>query len=296
MVVWLRCNMFLGDLIMKNLMPINRFLFLLVVAAGVSCGSNANTSGDDLAVNINVTAAQAAATPADGSAEAKTAAPELLVAELYKQHDAKKSPFFQKKDRALVDKFFTKPLADLIWKDSNGPLGEMGAIDFDPLYDGQDIEIKKFAVDKGEIKGETASVVANFTNFGEKRAVFFAMKQSGGNWKIEDIKYGRQGSLLQMMKEHFASVSTKPAASKGEFDGKYQVGDTTCTVKNVEESFEVKWAKGTGVELFYLTDGKTFDSDEVEGKTNRFVFDDENYNSGTFYRRDGKTFAISRAN
>lgn len=271
------------------------YLFFIVVFAA-ACGSNANSSANVTAVNINAAGSQAAATPSDGSAEVKEAAPELLIADLYKQHDAKKSPFFQKKDRALVDKFFTKPLADLIWKDSNGPEGEMGAIDFDPLYDGQDFEIKNFAVEKGEIKGDTASVVANFTNFGEKRAVFFSMRKSGENWKIDDIKYGRQGSLLQMMKDYFASVPDKPAASKGEFDGKYQVGDTTCTVKNVEMSFEVKWAKGTGVELFYTDDGKTFASDEQEGKTNRFVFDDENFDSGTFFRRDGKTFTVSRAN
>lgn len=197
----------------------------------------------DNVVNVNTAATQPTATPADGSAEVQAAAPELLVAVLYKQHDAKKSPFFQKKDRALVDEFFTKPLADLIWKDSNGPEGELGAIDFDQLYDGQDFEIKNLAVDKGEIKGDIASVVANFTNFGEKRAVFFAMKQAGSDWKIEDIKSGRQGSLLKIMKDHFAAVPAKDTAVKGEFEGKYQVGDTTCIVNNVEMSFQVKWAK-----------------------------------------------------
>lgn len=280
---------------MKNFRRSHYFLFILTVAATVSCGSNANDTVNITTGNSNASASQPAATPADGSAEVQADAPELLVADLYKQHNAKKSPFFQKKDMALVDKFFTKPLADLIWKDAHGPLGEMGAIDFDPLYDAQDVDIKNFEVAKADIKGETASVVVNFTNFGEKKALFFAMKLASGNWKIDDIKYGRQGSLLKMMKDHFASMPDKPAASRGEFDGKYQVGDTTCTVKNVEESFEVKWAKGTGIELFYLNDGKTFESDELEGKTNRFVFDDENYNSGTFYRRDGKTFAVSRA-
>ncbi|MEJ7848798.1 MAG: DUF3828 domain-containing protein [Pyrinomonadaceae bacterium] len=272
------------------------FLLILTVAATVSCGSNASNTVNVTTVNSNTSASQPAATPADGSAEVQAAAPELLIADLYKQHDAKKSPFFQKKDRALVDKFFTKPLADLIWKDSNGPLGEMGAIDFDPLYDGQDFEIKNFAVDKGEIKGDTASVVANFTNFGEKRAVFFAMKQAGSTWKIEDIKYGRQGSLLKMMKEHFASAPANLTDASVEFQGRYRVGNTSCTVKPVKMAFEIKWAKGTGAEMFFFKEGNIFESEESDGKTNRFVFDDVTYTSGTFYRGDGKTFPVTRAN
>lgn len=121
------------------------------------------------------------------------------------------------------------------------------------------------------------------------------MKQVGDNWKIEDIKYGKQGSLLKMYKDHFASVPEKNVSSSGEFEGRYQVGDTSCTVKPIKMAFEIKWAKGTGTEMFFYKEGNTFESDESEGKTNRFVFDNDNYDSGTFYRGDAKTFAISRA-
>ena len=43
---------------------------------------------------------------------AQTVAPDTIVKDLYKQHDAQKSPFFQTKNRALVDKYFDKNLAD----------------------------------------------------------------------------------------------------------------------------------------------------------------------------------------
>ena len=276
---------------MKNLKFTHYFLFIIITTA--ACGSNAITSSNT-EVNVNTATSQPAATPADGSAAAQIPAPELLVADLYKQHDANKSPFFQKKDRALVDKFFTKPLAELIWKDSNGPEGEMGVLVFDPLYDAQDTDIKDFAVGKANIKGETASVMVNFTNFAEKHAILFTMKLTGGNWKIDDIKYDKLGSLLKMMKEDFASIPKKDSSSNGEFEGKYQVGETTCTVKPVKMAFEIKWAKGAGTEMFFSKGENTFGSEESDGKTNRFVFDDENYNSGTFYRRDGKTFTVSR--
>ena len=65
---------------------------------------------DKTPLRISNANAIASGTPEAGSAETKAAPPETLVAELYKQHDAKKSPFFQTKDRGLVDKYFTKPL------------------------------------------------------------------------------------------------------------------------------------------------------------------------------------------
>ena len=58
----------------------------------------------------------------------------------------------------MVDKYFVKSLADLIWKDAHGPKGEVGAIDGDPLYDAQDMEIKKFAI--GETVSESATILS----------------------------------------------------------------------------------------------------------------------------------------
>src|SRR5437660_7490022 len=70
--------------------------------------------------------------------------PNTLVADLYRQHERKHSLFFQTRSRALLYKYFEKNLADMIWKDAAGSKGEVGAIDGDPLYDAQDMEIRKF--------------------------------------------------------------------------------------------------------------------------------------------------------
>ncbi|MEO7658836.1 MAG: hypothetical protein ABIV48_04415, partial [Pyrinomonadaceae bacterium] len=80
----------------------------------------------------------------------------------------------------------------------------------------------------------------------------------------------------------------------GEFEGKFQVGDTTCRVKPVKMAFEVRWAKGSGVEAFFFKSGYTFASEPDKGEPNRFEFDDENYNTGIFYRGDGKEFPVKR--
>lgn len=279
---------------MKN----NRLLLCLALSVFSGFSTSCTVSGS-LSNNANAIAntnTAASGTPEAGSAETKAAPPETLVAELYKQHDAKKSPFFQTKDRALVDKYFTKPLADLIWKDANASQGEVGAIDADPLYNSQDPQIKNFAVGKGELKGEAATVIATFTNDGTKYSVEYSMKLVGGVWKIDNILYGKDaGSLMQWLKETYSATPPSRSNVSGEFEGKYTVGETTCTVKPVKMAFEVRWAKGSGVEMFAFTEDNTFESAPDQSDSNKFVFDDENYNSGTFYRADGKSFSVKRA-
>ncbi|MDP1589647.1 MAG: DUF3828 domain-containing protein [Prosthecobacter sp.] len=130
----------------------------------------------------------------------KAVTPEALVARLYKAHDAEKSPFFQDKDRALVDRYFAKELADFLWKDAMESKGEVGVIDFDPLYNAQDTEIKNFVVNKAKIDGGKATVVASFMNFDEKTRITFKLVQMDDAWKISDIQYTEGHALLKLFK------------------------------------------------------------------------------------------------
>lgn len=237
-------------------------------------------------------------TPLSGVGKIDLPAPETVVQALYKAHDAQKSPFFQSKDRALVDKFFSKQLADLIWKDATTHTSDVGAIDADPLYDAQDVEIKDFKIGTGKIdeKDEKkATVNVTFTNFGEPKTLRFEMSAGTESWRIDNIVYGQSGSLLKWLKEADKPADT-PTNVTREFEGKYKVGETTCTVKPVKMAFEVRWAKGKGVETFFSKNSVTFESSPPNSGPNQFVFDDENYNTGVFYRTDGKTFPVSRVN
>jgi hypothetical protein len=130
--------------------------------------------------------------------------PGALVADLYKQHDAKKSPFFQSKSRARVDKYFKKTTADLIWKDATrkNAQDEVGALDGDPLYNAQDMEIKNFKIGaaKIDIKGSNAQVPVTFTNFGKKQTIKFYLVIEKGVWKIQDIDYGDGQTLVGWLK------------------------------------------------------------------------------------------------
>lgn len=130
----------------------------------------------------------------------KAATPDALVAELYKSEKKKASPFFQDKNRALVDHYFTKELGDLIWKDTINSKGEVGAIDGDPLYDAQDMEIKDFVIHPAKTEVGKAIVLVTFVNFKEKKSITFHCVQQGGVWKISDIQYADY-ALLKLLKE-----------------------------------------------------------------------------------------------
>jgi len=131
---------------------------------------------------------------------AKEVTPEALVAQLYKAHGAEKSPFFQDQDRALVDRYFVNTLADMIWKDAKESKGEVGVIDFDPLYNAQDTEIKNFVVNTAKVDDGKATVVASFVNFDEKTRITFKLVQQDDAWKISDIQYAEGHTLLKLFK------------------------------------------------------------------------------------------------
>ncbi|MBV6494986.1 MAG: hypothetical protein DCC44_00225 [Acidobacteria bacterium] len=266
-------------------------LFLVFCGCTVAKSTNTNVSAAES------TNAEPAATPMSGAGKVNLPAPETVVQALYKAHDAKKSPFFQSKDRALVDKYFSKPLADLIWKDATTHTSDVGVIDGDPLYNAQDVEIKDLKIGTGQIDAKNekkATVNVTFTNFGKPNTIKFEMSAGAESWKIDDIVYSPSDSMLKWFKEADKPADTPAVA--GEFEGKYRVGETTCTVKPVKMAYEVRWEKGKGVEMFFSKNSTTFESSPPKGDPNQFVFDDESYNTGTFYRADGKTFPVSRAN
>ncbi len=280
------------------------YIFLTAaVFASVNCSPATKTTTE----NVNINAQVGSNSAAENQAVNQTVTPETqrekdaiaaLVADLYKQHDARKSPFFQTKNRALVDKYFEKNLADLIWKDANDSAGEVGALGFDPLYNAQDTNIRNFSVAAPKINGDKATVAASFENFKENQTVNYSLARENSNWKISDINYGGGSTLLGVFKTYAAFLNDVKVTS-GEFEGTYRVGDTTCTVKPVKMAFEVKWKEGKGTEMFFADerDGGekiTFSSEAKKGQPNVFSFNDENYNIGTFYRADGKEFPIKR--
>lgn len=142
-------------------------------------------------------------TAATNTAPAQKAAPDTIVKDLYTQHDAKNSPFFQTKDRAAVDKYFTKDLADLIWQDAVKSKGEVGALGADPLYDAQDTKITDLKVDS-DVDGDQALVLVSFKNFGKEKSLILNVERENGDWKVSNITgddYNLRNALEAAAKE-----------------------------------------------------------------------------------------------
>ncbi|HEX8493839.1 MAG TPA: hypothetical protein VF658_13425 [Pyrinomonadaceae bacterium] len=160
---------------------------------------------------------------ANSSAKVKTPStakttiePHVIIKDLYAAQKADSGPFFQTKDRALVDKYFTKALADLIWKDTVAANGEVGAIDFDPLYGSQDPQITAFTIMDTGWGGDSkfgpddeAVVQVTFKDSGKERMVSFQFKQgTDKNWKIYDVHYRGDGDEVKL-----ADLLTKASAT-----------------------------------------------------------------------------------
>lgn len=138
--------------------------------------------------------------------------PDAMVKDLYAAQKAGSSPFFQTKSRALVDKYFTKDFADLIWKDAVAAQGEVGAIDFDPLYNAQDTKINAFKIGKpmyGEGNLDVADVPVTFKNMGKDETVLFRLERNSQKiWKISDIYYPSNPESSSSLKDILAGALT----------------------------------------------------------------------------------------
>lgn len=136
--------------------------------------------------------------------------PDAVVKDLYAAHKAGSGPFFQTKRRALIDKFFTKEFADLIWKDAVAAQGEVGAIGFDPLYNAQDTEIAGFKIGKpmyGEGNLDVADVPVTFKNMGKDETVLFRLERNNQKiWRIGDIYYPSNPQASSSLKDMLVSA------------------------------------------------------------------------------------------
>jgi len=133
--------------------------------------------------------------------------PEQVIKEIYTIHaqDLKSNAddrILNDKNRRYLDKYFDKNLADLIWKDLTTNRDEVGVIDFDLFYAGQDEpKITNFRVVTTQKTDKKATVNASFNNWNTKTTIVYELAQTNGGWKIADIKYGKDDSLLKYFKD-----------------------------------------------------------------------------------------------
>lgn len=229
---------------------------------------------------------------------AGSVAPEQIVKNLYAARKSPKTdPFFQKKSRARVDKYFAKNLADLIWKDANRPGDGVGGLDFDPLYAAQDTKITNFMIGKADADGV---VTARFKNMGINEEVkFFLIKETTASkvWKIETIMYRSAddlGAILENVDVTEAEINAAESANK--LNGDYLVGSVKCNVETNISGYYAR-VKCDDQEDFQVIDTETltfgnFNPNE-KGRRGNFVLAADG-SIGEFVDASGKKMKVTR--
>ncbi|HQX55461.1 MAG TPA: hypothetical protein PLP07_06005 [Pyrinomonadaceae bacterium] len=223
-----------------------------------------------------------------------TISPETVVKNLYAAHNARRSPFFQKKSRALVDKYFTGSLADAIWQDAlNTKSDEVGTLNFDPLYNAQDIQITNFVIAKSTPDNV---VKVRFINIGEPDEITFTLSTANTSstvYKIESIVYSDAEDLESILRNGIngGGEETRP------IDGDYLIGGVKCSVTTTVSGY---WArvKCDDQENFQVIDTETLTfgtfNKKEKGRRGHFVLGDDG-SIRKYIDASGKEIRVDRA-
>ena len=131
---------------------------------------------------------------------AATTSPTKVVTDLYGAHKGKADPLQYPASKKLLGAYFEKGLLALFLKDQSESKGEVGKLDFDPLYDAQDFDIKDFSVVTVARQKDSAEVAATFKNIGTSEKVVFLLSNTAQGWRITDIKYSDGRTLKAILK------------------------------------------------------------------------------------------------
>ena len=126
--------------------------------------------------------------------------PDSVVRELYRVHNDGRGRVFDAKGKNYIYRFFDQKLADLIWKNiSETPEGEVGNLDFDPLYNAQDTKITNFQVSIMVLDGDESTVIVSFRNFGQRTRIRFKLHHGKEGWRISNLIYGDGSDLFKIL-------------------------------------------------------------------------------------------------
>lgn len=124
--------------------------------------------------------------------------PSALIEALY-------APYLGNGDTSERDAFFSDGLTGLYAADAQNSQGEVGAIGFDPVINGQDWDIADLRVGKAEISGQAAVVTVRFENFSTPMTLRYSLIDEGGNWQVDDIE-SLEGDTRWRLSEIFANA------------------------------------------------------------------------------------------
>ncbi|HEX6563155.1 MAG TPA: hypothetical protein VF020_02670 [Chthoniobacterales bacterium] len=126
--------------------------------------------------------------------------PTKIVTDLYHAHNGKADPLKHPASKKLLGAYFEKGLLSRFLKEQSESKGEVGKLDFDPLYAAQDFDIKDFSVALVAEQKDSAEVLASFKNIGTSEKIVFLLSPTAQGWRITDIKYSDGSTLQEILK------------------------------------------------------------------------------------------------
>lgn len=130
---------------------------------------------------------------------APRSAADRLVRALYFEHSKQENPLLETKDRALIDQFFAKSTADLIWRNVSTPAAKLKQTRTNPLFGAPNEAVKKMWVLPAAVAGSRAVVYVTFENKAKAQEIRVDLQQAAGRWRIVDMRYPDGRRLTQLL-------------------------------------------------------------------------------------------------
>ncbi|WP_223860856.1 hypothetical protein [Spirosoma validum] len=166
----------------------------------VACQSKPKQETETTSTTATASVDSAALLAKRPAAGAPRSASDRLVRSLYFEHNKTENPFREKKDRGLVDQFFAKPTADLIWNDAQKSSGKVNRTKTNLLFNAPDDAIKKMWVEPAAVAGTRAVVYVTFENKGKPEEIKIDLQQVAGRWRITDMLYPNRKQLTELLR------------------------------------------------------------------------------------------------
>jgi hypothetical protein len=171
----------------------SRIYIIILLLVTVSCQTKPK---QEVAV-ATPTADSAAILAKRPGPDAPRSAADRLIRALYFEHNKKENPLLETKDRTLIDQFFTKATANLIWR--NASTGKLKKTKVNPLFNAPNEDIKKAWVLPAAVAGTRAVVYVTFETNAKPQEIRIDMQQVAGRWRIMDMLYPDGKQLTQLL-------------------------------------------------------------------------------------------------
>lgn len=132
--------------------------------------------------------------------ETPRSAADRLVRALYFEHNKTENPMRETKDRTLLDQYFAKPTADLMWNDVQKSPGKINRSKINLLFNAPDAAIKKTWVLPAVVGGSRAIVYVTFENKAKPQEIKLDLQQTAGRWRITEMVYPDGKRLTQLIR------------------------------------------------------------------------------------------------